>query len=51
MMAFGFASWHPGDVVNFVFADGSTRNLNAQVDAKVLENLGSRDDGETIPEL
>jgi len=51
LMAFGFASWHPGNIVNFTFVDGSTRNINADIEATVLENLGNRNDGETIPEL
>lgn len=51
LMAFGFASWHPGDVVNFVFIDGSTRNIGADIEPVILENLGNRSDGETIPEL
>ena len=51
LMAFGFASWHPGDIVNFTFVDGSTRNINADIEPTILENLGNRDDGESIPEL
>lgn len=50
-MAFGFASWHPGDGVNISFTDGSARFVNAEVDATVLRHLGNRDDGETIPEF
>jgi prepilin-type processing-associated H-X9-DG protein len=48
-MAFGFASWHAGDVVNFTFADGSTRLLAADVDSEVYANLGNRSDGKSIP--
>ena len=46
-MGFGFASWHAGNGVNFSFADGSTRYLDADVDADVLANLGNREDGNT----
>jgi len=44
-MAFGFASWHAGDGVNFSFVDGSTRWLNAAIEDDVLSNLGNREDG------
>jgi prepilin-type N-terminal cleavage/methylation domain-containing protein len=47
-MAFGFASWHPGDGVSFSFADGSTKFINAAIDATVLSRLGDREDGETV---
>ena len=50
-MALGFASWHPGDGVNFTFVDGSTRLINAEIDPVVLSNLGNRKDGNTIPEF
>jgi len=50
-MAFGFGSWHPGDGVNISFTDGSTRFVNADVNATVLEHLGNRADGETIPQF
>lgn len=47
-MSFGFASWHPGDGVNFTFADGSSKFINAQIDATVLANLGMRADGAPV---
>ena len=50
-MAFGFASWHPGDGVNFALADGSTKYFAAEVNSTVLSNLGNRQDGAIIPEL
>lgn len=50
-MALGFASWHPGDGVNFTFVDGSSRWVSAEVDPTILSNLGNRKDGNTIPEF
>jgi len=50
-MAFGFASWHPGDGVNFSFVDGSTRWISAEINPIVVSNLGNRQDGESIPAL
>ena len=50
-MAFGFASWHADDGVNFSFADGSTRYLNAEIDPELLENLGNRQDRQAIEPL
>jgi len=50
-MAFGFASWHAGDGVNFCFADGSTRYLFSEIDVDVLQSLGNREDGNTVPPL
>ncbi len=50
-MALGFASWHAGDGVNFSFADGSTRYLSSDLDAEVLENLGNREDGNSVEPL
>jgi prepilin-type N-terminal cleavage/methylation domain-containing protein/prepilin-type processing-associated H-X9-DG protein len=47
-MAFGFASWHPGDGMNFSFADGSSKFISANIDATTLSHLGNRNDGETI---
>jgi prepilin-type N-terminal cleavage/methylation domain-containing protein/prepilin-type processing-associated H-X9-DG protein len=47
-MEFGFASWHAGDGVNFAFADGSAKYVNANVDAVVLGHLGNRRDGQTV---
>ncbi len=51
LMAFGFASWHPADIVNFAFADGSARNIQANIDPVVLANLGDREDGQVIPQF
>jgi len=47
-MAFGFASWHAADLVNFTFADGSTRALSGSIDAEVYSHLGNRRDGQAI---
>ena len=35
-MAFGFASWHAGDGVNFSLGDGSARYISAGVDQDVI---------------
>ena len=44
-IAGGFGGWHAGDVVNFLFADGSVRLIEAGVDSTVRFQLGSRNDG------
>lgn len=41
----GFGSWHPG-TCNFVYADGSTRSINNQVDTVTLGQVCNRRDGE-----
>lgn len=48
-MAFGFASWHAGDGMNFSNADGSTRFIAASVETEILQNLGNRADRQSIP--
>ena len=48
-MAFGFASWHAGNGMNFSYADGSTRFIDATVELEVLKNLGNRADRQRIP--
>ncbi len=45
-MAFG--SWHAGDGVNFLFADGSTRHITAGITRDVRLRLGKRADGQVI---
>ena len=50
-MAFGFASWHAGDGMNFSFADGSTRFLDGTVELDIMKNLGNRADRQTIPDF
>lgn len=47
-ISFSFGSWHAGDFSNFVFADGSTHILNAEIDPTVYSNLGNRSDGNTV---
>ncbi len=47
-MAFGFASWHPDDGVNFVFVDGSTKFINAEIDPTLFQYMGDRRDGQDI---
>jgi prepilin-type N-terminal cleavage/methylation domain-containing protein len=44
-----FGSLH-GIVVQFCFADGSVRGLPASIDPRTLELLGTRNDGQVIPE-
>ena len=44
-MAFGFGSWHAGNAVNVTFGDGTTRVLNANIDADLYASLGHRSDG------
>ena len=41
----GYGSWHPG-TCNFVFADGSTRAIDNQVDTVTLGRICHRGDGE-----
>ena len=47
-MQFGFASWHAGDGVNFAFADGSAKYINAATDTNILSYLGNRSDRQEI---
>ena len=37
----GFGSYHTG-VTNFIFGDGSVRNVSVHIDSKVYRNLGNR---------
>jgi prepilin-type N-terminal cleavage/methylation domain-containing protein/prepilin-type processing-associated H-X9-DG protein len=41
---FGFGSWHPG-TCNFVFADGSTRAIENEIDTVTLGQICNRRDG------
>ena len=50
-MAFGFASWHAGDGMNFSFTDGSTRFIDATVELDIMKNLGNRADRQSIPDF
>jgi prepilin-type N-terminal cleavage/methylation domain-containing protein len=43
----GFGSWHPG-LCHFVFADGSTRSVQNDVDTLTLGQLCHRSDGQVI---
>ncbi len=43
----GFGSWHD-ESVNFAMCDGSTRNINKQVDMGVMQALATRDTGERV---
>lgn len=42
-MAFG--SWHAGDGINFVFVDGATKFISADIDYEAQLQLGNRNDG------
>lgn len=46
----GFGSTHPG-TANMAFGDGSIRRLSERIDAKVLKQIGSRNDGQLPPQL
>ena len=43
----GYGSYHTG-CVNFLFGDGSMRNISKMVDQSVLQNMGNRADGQII---
>lgn len=45
-LSFGFSSWHAGDGICSVFADGTTRFLSAGLDQTVRERIGQRADGQ-----
>lgn len=47
-MAFGFASWHSGNGMNFSYTDGATRFIDATVELDIMKNLGNRADGQII---
>jgi hypothetical protein len=47
-MAFGFGSWHAGNLTAFSFSDGSTIMVPASIDETVYANLGNRADGEVV---
>ncbi|MDG1873936.1 MAG: DUF1559 domain-containing protein [Mariniblastus sp.] len=42
----GFSSWHPGGA-NFVLADGSVHYISENIDQSALDNLATRDGGES----
>jgi hypothetical protein len=46
-----FGSWHAGDGINFVFADGSTKFVSAQITELVRLQLGHRGDGSVITDI
>ena len=50
-ISFAFGSWHPGNASSFVFADGSTRIVNAEIAPDAFANLGHRDDGNSVIEF
>ena len=47
-LAFSFNSWHTGNGVNFVLADGSSRYVVAEIDEDVRLNLGNIADRQKI---
>ena len=46
-----WGSEHPGNIVNFCFADGSVHSLNESTDLTVLANLSSMEDGQVIEDF
>ena len=46
-----WGSEHPGDIVNFCFADGSVHSLNESIEPSVLANLSSMEDGQVIEDF
>lgn len=48
-LAFSFNSWHSGDGVNFVMADGSSKYIASDIDADIREKLGQIADRQPIP--
>ena len=46
-----WGSEHPGNIVNFCFADGSVHSLNESLDLSVLANLSSMEDGQVIEDF
>ena len=49
--SFRWGSRHPGDIVNFCFADGSVHSFNESVDPTVLANFSSMEDGQVIEDF
>ena len=47
-IAGGFGSWHAGDALNFLFADGHVQFVSASIDAVLRQQLGMRNDGQII---
>ena len=47
-IAFSFNSWHAGNGLNFVFADGSTKFVDADVDDVTRSRLGTIADGQEL---
>ena len=46
-----WGSEHPGNIVNFCFADGSVHSLNESTEQSVLANLSSMEDGQVIEDF
>ena len=44
----GFASYHPGEIVQFVRADGSVTSISRFISQQTLQALGSRAKGEVV---
>lgn len=47
-VAMAFGSWHAGDGVNFLFADGATRFISAGIERDVRLRIGHRADGQVV---
>lgn len=43
-----FGSSHPGDIINWVFVDGSTHAISEAIDPQTLKALSGREDGEPV---
>lgn len=43
-----FGSSHPGDIINWVFVDGSTHAISEAIDPQTLKALAGREDGEPV---
>ena len=50
-LAFSFNSWHAGNIVNFAFADGSSKLLGGETDATVRSRLGMIADRQAVGEF
>jgi len=50
-IAFGFNSWHAGNLVNFTLGDGSVHSIDSNIDVETFSNLGNIRDGQTLGEF
>ncbi|MEM7479083.1 MAG: DUF1559 domain-containing protein, partial [Planctomycetota bacterium] len=47
----GISAPHPGRVALFAFCDGSVHSISENIDAETYNALGTRSEGEVVPEL